>query len=138
MINKEVSVTKGGDHMENENIINVPDNLWPVANFFMKGLGGEINLTNDDEVSMLIKGFFFLYITIVILTILAYKFGFAKKLPPLKSAIIYVVLVVGMFFITLIFGLNLPVAESLAVIALVLGIYRLRLFQERKNRSTNA
>ncbi|WP_186577702.1 YlaH-like family protein [Aquibacillus kalidii] len=121
--------------MQNQDVLNVPDNLWPVADFFMKGLGGQVDLTNDNEISMLIRGFLLLYLTIVILTILAYKFGFAKKLPPLKSAVVYVVLIVGMFFITLIFGLNLPVAESLAVIAFVLGVYRLRLHQERKKKA---
>ncbi|MDL4841309.1 YlaH-like family protein [Aquibacillus rhizosphaerae] len=124
--------------MGNQDNMNVPDDLWPVANYFMKGLGNEVNFNNEDDVAMLIRGFFFLYLTIVALTILAYKFGFAKKLPPLKSAVVYVVLIIGTFFITLIFGLNLPVAESLFVIALILGIYRLRLHQERKKRNISS
>ncbi|MRH41899.1 hypothetical protein GH741_04325 [Aquibacillus halophilus] len=117
--------------MGNQSVLEVPDNLWPVADFFMQGLGGEINLNNDNEVAQLIQGFFLLYLTIVLFTILAYKFGFAKKLPPLKSAVVYLILIVGMFFITIIFGLNLPVAESIFVIALVLGAYRFRLHRER-------
>nr|WP_255639606.1 YlaH-like family protein [Aquibacillus saliphilus] len=112
--------------------MNVPDDLWPVADYFMQGLGGEVNFNNESEVALLIRGFFLLYLTIVLLTILAYKFGFAKKLPPLKSAVVYLILIVGMFIITLIFGLNLPLAESLFVIALVLGVYRFRLYRERK------
>ncbi|MFC4387274.1 YlaH-like family protein [Gracilibacillus marinus] len=115
------------------NIIKVPDNLWPVADFFMRGLGNEVNMNNSDEMAMLIKGFFYLYLTIVLFAILAYKFGFAKKLSPLKSLIIYILLFIGMFFLTLIFGLNLPLAESLFIIAIVMGIYRIRLYSERKN-----
>ena len=121
--------------MENEQIMTVPDNLWPIADFFMSGLEGQVNFNNEDDISVLLRGFFLLYLTIALLAILAYKFGFAKKLPPLKSAIIYVILLIGTFFITLIFGLNLPIAESLLVIAAVLGLYRLRLHQERKNRN---
>ncbi|WP_114352838.1 YlaH-like family protein [Saliterribacillus persicus] len=121
--------------MVRQDVLEVPNDLWPIADFFMQGLGNEVNITNENEMAMLIEGFLYLYITIVILTILAYKFGFAKKLPPLKSAVVYIILMVGMFFITLIFGLNLPVAESLAVIAAILGLYRLRLHQERKKRT---
>lgn len=125
----------GGKTVVRQDVLEVPNDLWPIADFFMQGLGNEVNITNENEMAMLIEGFLYLYITIVILTILAYKFGFAKKLPPLKSAVVYIILMVGMFFITLIFGLNLPVAESLAVIAAILGLYRLRLHQERKKRT---
>ncbi|GAB2543259.1 YlaH-like family protein [Gracilibacillus alcaliphilus] len=121
--------------MERETVIEVPDNLWPVADFFMKGLGGEVDVADASQMGMLIRGFLFLYITIVVLAILAYKFGFAKKLPPLKSFIIYLLLIIGTFFLTLLFGLNLPLAESLFIIAIVMGIYRLRLHQERKGQA---
>ncbi|MCT2538104.1 YlaH-like family protein [Aquibacillus koreensis] len=121
--------------MGSQMIMDVPDNLWPVAKFFLQDLGNEVNFNDENDVTILVRGFFFLYITIVILTILAYKFGFAKKLPPLKSVVVYIILIIGTFFITLIFGLNLPVAESLAVIAFVLGIYRFRLYGERKSRN---
>ncbi|MDX8044889.1 YlaH-like family protein [Gracilibacillus sp. S3-1-1] len=120
--------------MQKETIIQVPDNLWPVADFFMRDLGGEVNLADESQVTTLIQGFMLLYLTVVVFAVLAYKFGFAKKLPPLKSAIIYILLFIGTFFLTLIFGLNLPLAESLFIIALVMGVYRLRLSQERKQR----
>lgn len=119
--------------MQGETVIQVPDNLWPVADFFMRDLGGEINIANESEMAILLRGFFLLYITIVILAILAYKFGFAKKLSPIKSIVIYILLIIGTFFLTLIFGLNLPLAESLFIIAIVMGVYRLRLHQERKH-----
>ncbi len=119
--------------MQRETVIQVPDNLWPVADFFMKDLGGEVDVANEGEMALLIRGFLLLYFTIALFAILAYKFGFAKKLPPIKSLIIYVLLFIGIFFLTLIFGLNLPLAESLFIIAIVMGIYRLRLHQERKH-----
>ncbi|UOQ85450.1 YlaH-like family protein [Gracilibacillus salinarum] len=121
--------------MQSGTVIEVPNNLWPVADFFMKDLGGQVNIANETEMASIIRGFFFLYLTVVVLAILAYKFGFAKKLSPLQSFIIYILLFVGMFFLTLIFGLNLPLAESLFIIAVVMGVYRLRLFQERKHNN---
>ncbi|MBM7572237.1 YlaH-like family protein [Aquibacillus albus] len=124
--------------MENQGVMNVPGDLWPVANYFMQDLGTTVDFNNPDDVAILTKGFFYLYLTIVFFTILAYKFGFAKKLPPLKSTIVYIVLIIGTFFLTLIFGLNLPVAESLIVIAAILGIYRLRLHRERKMKNSES
>ncbi|SFM00770.1 YlaH-like protein [Gracilibacillus orientalis] len=121
--------------MQRETVIQVPDNLWPVADFFMSGLGGEVNVADEGEMASLITGFMLLYLTVVIFAILAYKFGFAKKLPPLKSLVIYIILIIGTFFLTLIFGLNLPLAESLFIIAVIMGVYRLRLSQERKHNN---
>ncbi|MGC4375497.1 YlaH-like family protein [Fictibacillus sp. Mic-4] len=83
-----------------------------------------------------VQGFFLLYIVITILSIIVYKLGFAKKLPILKSAVIYTFLVIGCFPLTL-FGIGLPVAEGLIVAALILIIYKVRLYQSKKakNRS---
>ncbi|WP_163579618.1 YlaH-like family protein [Gracilibacillus saliphilus] len=122
--------------MQRETVIQVPDNLWPVADFFMRDLGGEVNVADEGEMATLIRGFMLLYLTVVIFAIFAYKFGFAKKLSPLKSLVIYILLIIGTFFLTLIFGLNLPLAESLFIIAVVMGVYRLRLSQERKQHQT--
>ena len=122
--------------MEAQNVIQVPDNLWPVADFFMRGLGDEVNLGDSEEVSLLIKGFFFLYLTVTALAIIAYKFGFAKKLSVGKNIIIYILLIIGTFFLTLIFGLNLPLAECLFIIAIVMGLYRLRLHRERRHQES--
>jgi len=70
-------------------------------------------------------GMWLLYSTIVLLCIVAYKLGFAQKLPLLKSLIIYVFLFLGCTILSFL-GVFLPVAESLAVICLVLIIYRIR------------
>ncbi|ENH95539.1 hypothetical protein J416_15582 [Gracilibacillus halophilus YIM-C55.5] len=120
--------------MTQQNVIEVPDNLWPVADFFMKDLGDTVDLTNESQMSALIEGWFYLYLTVVVFAILAYKFGFAKKLSPVKSLVVYILLLIGTFFLTLIFGLNLPLAESLFIIAIVMGVYRLRLHRERKQQ----
>jgi len=73
-----------------------------------------------------------LYLTIIGLCILVYKLGFAKKLPILKSAIIYIFLIVGCTFLTFL-AIFLPIAEGLVVAALILIIYKIRLNKERKS-----
>lgn len=70
-------------------------------------------------------GMWLLYLTIVILTIIAYKLGFSHKLSRLKSAIIYLVLILGCTILTFL-GVILPIAEGLLVMVVVLLIYKLR------------
>lgn len=84
--------------------------------------------------------FIILYFVNLILSMIAYKLGFAKKLPLLKSAFVYIILIIGMFILSILFFVvplvwdmsPLPMTESLIVICLVLGIYRFRLHFERK------
>ncbi|RIW29473.1 hypothetical protein D3H55_18715 [Bacillus salacetis] len=76
-------------------------------------------------------GMWLLYFTIIALSILVYKLGFAKKLPPLKSAVIYFFLAAGSTVLTFL-GIFLPVAEGLVVAALILIIYKVRLRNHKK------
>ncbi|TYR80327.1 hypothetical protein FZC66_12230 [Priestia megaterium] len=80
-------------------------------------------------------GMWLLYLTILALSIIVYKLGFAKKLPLLKSIIIYTFLAFGCTILTFL-GIFLPVAEGLVVAALVLIIYKIRLHQSKKEKST--
>lgn len=120
--------------MEDMSTLPVPTDLWPVADFFFQGLGSEVNLNDESEVSMLFRSFLLLYLTTVVLTIITFKLGFARKLPLIKTIVVYAVLAIGTFVLTLILGLNLPIPESLFVAAIILGIYRLRLHRERSGR----
>lgn len=79
-------------------------------------------------------GMWLLYLTIVGLSIIVYKLGFAKKLPILKSLVIYFFLALGGTFLTFL-GIFLPVAEGLVVAALILIIYKIRLHQSKKQDS---
>ncbi|RST60920.1 YlaH-like family protein [Siminovitchia terrae] len=72
-----------------------------------------------------------LFLTILVLCILVYKLGFAKKLPLLKSAIIYIFLFMGCTLLTFL-GIFLPIVEGLVVAALILIIYKIRLNKEKK------
>ncbi|MFC4320326.1 YlaH-like family protein [Litchfieldia salsa] len=73
----------------------------------------------------------FLYLTIFGLSILVYKLGFAQKLPILKSVLIYLFLGLGCTILTFL-GIFLPVTEGLVVAALILIIYKVRLYQSKK------
>ncbi|WP_234998388.1 YlaH-like family protein [Salirhabdus sp. Marseille-P4669] len=104
---------------------NLPDTIpssgfRPISEYFLIEMGDK-------------TGYFLLYLVIVILTIITYKLGFAKKLPLLKSLVVYILLVIGCFILWF-FGFKYPIAEVLVISILVLGIYRFRLHRERKNR----
>jgi hypothetical protein len=90
-------------------------------------------LVNIDQNPIL--GFWLLYALVVLMSVIVYHLGFARKLPILKSAVIYVMLLIGSIPITL-FAIGMPVVESLMVAALVFGIYRYRLAKSQKQKQT--
>lgn len=79
-------------------------------------------------------GMWLLYLTIVVLSIIVYKLGFAKNLPLVKSIIIYILLIFGCSILTF-FGVFLPVAEGLVVASIILIIYKIRLYQSKKHEA---
>ncbi|MDP1417822.1 YlaH-like family protein [Peribacillus simplex] len=76
-------------------------------------------------------GMWYLYLTVLGLCILVYQLGFAKKLPLLKNVVIYVVMALGCTLLSF-FAVFLPMGEALVIASLVLGIYRIRLHNSRK------
>lgn len=82
--------------------------------------------------------FWFFYILNLIFGVIAYKLGFARELPLLKSIIVYILLAIGMFIITLFSLVKYPMTETLIIISIVLAIYRFRLHRERKERKEQA
>jgi hypothetical protein len=79
-------------------------------------------------------GMWLLYLTILALSIVVYKLGFAKKLPLGKSIVIYIFLSVGCTIFTF-FGIFLPIAEGLVVAAIILILYKIRLHQSKKQQA---
>ncbi|WP_285766473.1 YlaH-like family protein [Peribacillus sp. SI8-4] len=76
-------------------------------------------------------GMWYLYLTVFGLCILVYQLGFAKKLPLLKNVVIYAVMALGCTLLSF-FAVFLPMGEALVIAAFVLGIYRIRLRNSRK------
>ncbi|MFA8437631.1 YlaH-like family protein [Bacillaceae bacterium YX66] len=81
-------------------------------------------------------GFFLLYIIVVILTVIVFQLGFARKLPLLKMLIVYIALLVGSVILTFL-AMFIPIAEGLIVAAIVLIIYRIRLHQTKKKEQSS-
>ncbi|WP_394232661.1 YlaH-like family protein [Niallia oryzisoli] len=81
-------------------------------------------------------GMWLLYITILLLSIIVFKLGFAQKLPLLKSVIIYLFLIFGSTFLTFL-AIFLPIAEGLVVAALILIIYKIRLHRHKNAGASN-
>lgn len=76
--------------------------------------------------------FWAFYFLNLIFSVIAYKLGFARELPLAKSILVYIMLAIGVFVITIFSVFRLPMTESLIIISLVLGIYRFRLYKERQ------
>lgn len=76
--------------------------------------------------------FWSLYVLNLIFSIVAYKLGFARQLPLLKSFFVYIVLTFGVFILTIFSIMKFPITEVLIITSLVLGIYRYRLHKTRQ------
>ncbi|TRM12268.1 hypothetical protein FH966_11565 [Lentibacillus cibarius] len=82
-----------------------------------------------------INVFWTFYIINLILSAIAYKLGFARRLPILKSVLVYIMLAFGMLILNFFSLVGYPVTDSLIAICLVLGIYRYRLHLQRKSEN---
>lgn len=79
--------------------------------------------------------FWIMYSIILVLSVIAYKLGFARKLPIGKSIIVYILLAFGTFITAILSILEFPMAESLIIIVIILAIYRFRMFLERSKQT---
>ncbi|KAB7707926.1 hypothetical protein F9802_04210 [Bacillus aerolatus] len=75
------------------------------------------------------------WFALILLCVLVYNLGFAKKLSVAKNIIVYVSLIIGSLLL-LILSYQLPVVESLFVTALVLGVYKFRLKMHKEENQT--
>lgn len=80
-------------------------------------------LFQDGEMSL--QAFILLYVVILILSAIVYKLGFARKLPILKTIIVYICLAIGAFPLAVL-GIALPFVEALLIATVILGIMRWR------------
>lgn len=99
----------------------------------------ESNFSVEEEFTAI---FTILYVLNLIFSVIAYKLGFAKSLPLLKSIIVYIMLIIGVFVLTIfnvlgamVSGPIAPVTEVLILTSLVLAIYRYRLHKSRQAKN---
>lgn len=67
------------------------------------------------------------FYVILVLTAIVYKLGFARRLPLLKSLIVYFALAVGSVLLKILDALGLPMIEALSAAAALLIIVRFRM-----------
>lgn len=93
-------------------------------------------LKSIDFLNSTVQGVFWaFYILNFIFAIIAYKLGFARELPLIKSIFVYIMLAIGTFILTIFSLFKLPITETLIIVSIVLGIYRFRLHREREAKS---
>ncbi|WP_088005809.1 YlaH-like family protein [Indiicoccus explosivorum] len=73
---------------------------------------------------------------IFLLSVVVYKLGFAKKLPFWQNFIIGIFLLVGGFVLTFL-AIFLPVVEGLLIAALILVLYKIRLWREKRENAAS-
>lgn len=94
-----------------------------------------VNVTNVKIENVSTANYWILYFINLILSIIAYKLGFARELPFKKEIFVYIMLAIGVFILTIFNLMDFPITESLIIISLVLGIYRFRLHLTRKKEA---
>lgn len=71
------------------------------------------------------------FLLVFVLSAIVYKLGFAKKLKLSQNIVIYVFLFLGCIMLTF-FALFLPMIEGLIVAALILIVYKTRMWREKE------
>ncbi|AMQ07358.1 MULTISPECIES: YlaH-like family protein [Sporosarcina] len=78
-----------------------------------------------------------LFALVFLMSAIVYKLGFARKLRPLQTLLIYAFLFIGCLILTFL-GFFLPIVEALIVAALILIIYRVRRMNEYKEKKEDS
>ena len=71
------------------------------------------------------------FVLVFILSAIVFKLGFARELPLLQNIIIYTFLFLGCIMLTF-FAFFLPMVEGLMVAALILIVYKSRMWREKR------
>lgn len=82
------------------------------------------------EVDYTVPGYI-TFVLVFILSAVVFKLGFARELPLFKNIIIYIFLFLGCIMLTF-FAFFLPMVEGLIVAALILIIYKSRMWREKR------
>ncbi|MFC9538506.1 YlaH-like family protein [Lysinibacillus sp. NPDC056959] len=80
---------------------------------------------------------FVVFLLVFVLSAIVYKLGFAKKLKLSQTIVIYVFLFLGCIMLTF-FALFLPMIEGLIVAALILIVYKTRMWREKREEQQAA
>ena len=101
----------------------VYDSMYPVARVLYQNLPLEV-------------AGYVLFGVILLLSAFVYKLGFAKKLPLGKNIVIGLFLAAGGLGLTFL-AFFLPVVEGLVIAALILILYKIRLWREKRENAAS-
>ncbi|MGI2327334.1 YlaH-like family protein [Planococcus sp. YIM B11945] len=102
----------------------VYDRMYPLARFLYETMP---NFSTAGYV---------LFAVIFLLSAFVYKLGFAKKLPLRQNAVIALFLLIGGLGLTFL-ALFLPVVEGLCIAAIILILYKIRLWREKRENAVS-
>ena len=105
-----------------------------IARYLYDALGKTDSVTGKADYEL--AGYVLLGI-IFLLAAIVFKLGFAKSLPLWQNVIIYVFLFLGCIMLTF-FAFFLPIVEGLIVAALILIVYKSRLWREKREEKEQA
>jgi hypothetical protein len=73
-----------------------------------------------------------LYFIILVFSVVIYKVAFARRLPPLKSLVVYFVLAVGCVLFWIMQLAQFPMIQSLLITVVIIVVTRVRLWYSKK------
>lgn len=79
--------------------------------------------------------FWGIYTITLVLTAMIYKIAFARELPVLKSALVYLALAIGCFLLAFMQILRFPIIQILFITAIIIGLTRARLSYNRSKQA---
>ena len=96
----------------------------------LEDLTGISRLVYENAPSNIVAGYI-IFFSVFILCAIVYQLGFARKLNLWQNIVVYCCLFIGCIFLTF-FALSLPMIEGLIVAALILIVYKSRMWREKR------
>ena len=108
----------------------VSSNDLETESFVYERMSGITRYIYENMPSFEVAGYV-VFILVFILSAIVFKLGFARELPLLKNIVIYTFLFLGCIMLTF-FAFFLPMIEGLMVAALILIVYKSRMWREKR------
>ena len=108
----------------------VASNDLETESFVYERMSGITRYIYENMPSFEVAGYV-VFILVFILSAIVFKLGFARELPLLKNIVIYTFLFLGCLMLTF-FAFFLPMIEGLMVAALILIVYKSRMWREKR------
>ncbi|GGA32296.1 hypothetical protein GCM10007416_01080 [Kroppenstedtia guangzhouensis] len=77
------------------------------------------------------------YLLILIMTAIVYKVAFARKLPILKTLLVYLVLALGCVMLWIMFILRFPIVQILGITLVMIALARIRVWMGNRKKEAD-